>query len=117
MYKFKIVYISYNQDSICFMRYIILTEREREQLEQSVDNAPIHKSKKFIANITCRREQDLYIYFLPPYLPKLNKIEIRWRFIKYLWIPLGAYSNFQNIKDRMNETLLLVCSKHIIKYY
>ena len=99
------------------MRYIILTESEREQLEQSVDNAPIHKSKKFIANITCWREQDLYIYFLPPYIPELNKIEIRWRFVKYQWIPLDAYRNFQNLKDRLNETSLLVDSKHIIKHY
>ena len=117
MYQFKIAYISYNQDSIYFMRYIILTEREREQLEQSVDNAPIHKSKKFIANITCWREQDLYIYFLPPYSPELNKIEIRWRFIKYQWIPLDAYRIFLNIIDLLNVILLLVGSKHIINYY
>lgn len=82
-----------------------------------LDNAPIHKSKKFIANIARWREQDLYIYFLPPYSPELNKIEILWRFIKYQWIPLDAYRNFQNLKDRLNETLLLVGSKHIIKYY
>ncbi len=36
---------------------------------------------------------------------------------KYQWIPLDAYRNFQNFKDRLNETLLLVGSKYIIKYY
>ena len=82
-----------------------------------LDNAPIHKSKKFIANVARWREMDLYIYFLPPYSPELNKIEILWRFIKYQWIPLDAYRNFQNLKERLNETLLLVGSKHIIKYY
>lgn len=45
-------------------------------------NAPIHKSKKFIANIARCREMYMYIYFLPPYSPELNKIEILWRFIK-----------------------------------
>ena len=82
-----------------------------------LDNAPIHKSKKFIANIDLRREPHLYIYFLHPFSPELNKIEILWRFIKYQWIPLDAYRNFKSLKDRLNETLLLVGSKHIIKYY
>ena len=35
VYRFKFVYLSYNQDCIYFMRYIILTESERVQLEQS----------------------------------------------------------------------------------
>ncbi|MDR2810274.1 MAG: transposase [Tannerellaceae bacterium] len=28
-------------------------------------------------------KQDLFIFFLPPYSPELNMIEILWRFIKY----------------------------------
>jgi len=81
-----------------------------------LDNAPIHKSKKFLSNLDYWREQDLYIYFLPPYSPELNKIEILWRFIKYQWIPLDAYKNYQNLKDRLSETLNMVGSKHIINY-
>jgi len=30
---------------------------------------------------------------------------------------LDAYRSFQNLKERLNATLLLVGSKHIIKYY
>ena len=82
-----------------------------------LDNAPIHKSKKFIADIAHWREIDLYIYFLPPYSLELNKIEILWRFIKYQWIPLETNRSFQNLKERLSETLLLVGSKHIINYY
>jgi len=82
-----------------------------------LDNAPIHKSKKFLANIDRWREHDLEIYFLPTYSPELNEIEILWRFIKYKWIPLDAYLNFQNIKDRLSETISQVGSKYIINFY
>ena len=82
-----------------------------------LDNAPIHKSKKFLANIDRWRELDIEIFFLPTYSPELNKIEILWRFIKYKWIPLDAYLNFQNLKDRLNETINQIGSKYIINYF
>ena len=39
-----------------------------------LDNSPIHKSKKFKAKIEEWKEQDVFIYFLPPYSPELNLI-------------------------------------------
>ena len=82
-----------------------------------LDNAPIHKSKKFLANIDRWRELDIEIFFLPTYSPELNKIEILWRFIKYKWIPLDAYLNFQNLKDRLNDTINQIGSIYIINYF
>jgi transposase len=70
-----------------------------------LDNSPIHKSKKFIAKIQEWKEKDLLIFFLPPYSPELNLIEILWRRIKYNWIPLDAYLSFQNLKDRLSFVL------------
>jgi transposase len=70
-----------------------------------LDNAPIHKSKKFKEKIIEWREKDLLIYFLPPYSPELNLIEILWRRIKYHWIPFDAYICFQNLKERLLYTL------------
>lgn len=50
-----------------------------------LDNAPIHKSEKFKANIAQWRELDFYIYFLPTYSPELNWIlnidEFHWKHI------------------------------------
>lgn len=82
-----------------------------------VDNAPIHRSKKFIAKIEQWREQDLWIYYLPPYSPELNIIEILWRFIKYKWLPLDAFLNFQNLKERINDTLGKIGTKCTINFY
>jgi transposase len=70
-----------------------------------IDNAPVHHSKAFQAKIEQWKKLDLYIYFLPPYSPELNKIEILWRFIKYKWMPLDAYSNIQNLKERLSQIL------------
>ncbi|HSN23555.1 MAG TPA: IS630 family transposase [Methylomicrobium sp.] len=50
-----------------------------------LDNASIHKGPI----IEERRKQwatkDLYLYYLPPYSPELNKIEILWKQAKYYW--------------------------------
>lgn len=60
---------------------------------------------------------DLYIYFLPLYCPELNKIEILWRFIKYKWLPLDAFINFQNLKDRLNSAIINIGTKYVINFY
>jgi transposase len=67
-----------------------------------LDNSPIHKSKKFINKLEQWKEKDLLIYFLPPYSPELNLIEILWRRIKYYWLPFNSYLCFQNIKERLS---------------
>lgn len=82
-----------------------------------IDNAPIHRSKKFMAKIEQWRKQDLWIYYLPPYSPELNIIEILWRFIKYQWMPFDAFLNFQNLKERIAELLNSIGSKYIIKFH
>ena len=70
-----------------------------------LDNSPIHKSNKFMAKIQEWKEKDVLIFFLPPYSPELNLIEILWRRIKYNWIPLDACLCFQNLKERLSFVL------------
>ena len=82
-----------------------------------LDNASIHKSKAFKQKIKQWQEDDLYIYFLPPYSPELNKIEILWRFIKYKWIPFDAFLNFEKLKDRISEVLYNVGNKCSINFH
>lgn len=81
-----------------------------------LDNAPIHKSKKFKEKMVEWKEKDLYIFFLPPYSPELNLIEILWRRIKYQWIPFDAYIGFQNLKERLSYILNNVGTKYDIKF-
>ena len=58
-----------------------------------------------MAKIEEWKEKDVLIFFLPPYSPELNLIEILWRRIKYQWIPFDAYICFQNLKERLSYVL------------
>jgi len=51
------------------------------------------------------KEKEVYIFFLPPYSPELNLIEILWRRINYQWwIPFDAYIFFSE-----SQRTLVVC--------
>ena len=79
-----------------------------------LDNSPIHRSNKFKAKIKQWEEDDLLIYFLPPYSPELNLIEILWRRIKYNWLSFDAYLCFQNLKERLKNVLQNIGLKYDI---
>jgi hypothetical protein len=81
-----------------------------------IDNAPIHRSRKFEAKIEYWAKRNLLIYYLPPYSPELNLIEILWRFIKYDWLPFDAFVNFENLKERLSEVLAKIGSKLTINF-
>jgi transposase len=81
-----------------------------------LDNSPIHRSKRFMAKISEWKEKDLLIFFLPPYSPELNLIEILWRRIKYQWLPFDAYLSFQNLKERLTYVLCNFGVLYDIKY-
>lgn len=44
-----------------------------------LDNASVHAVKAFKPLIKLLKDKSLIFYFLPPYGPKLNRIEILWR--------------------------------------
>jgi len=79
-----------------------------------LDNSPIHRSNKFKAKIKQWEEDDLLIYFLPPYSPELNLIEILWCRIKYNWLSFDAYLCFQNLKERLENVLQNISLKYDI---
>lgn len=82
-----------------------------------LDNSPIHKSKLFIIDKAKWEEKDLFIYFIPPYSPELNKIEILWRFIKYQWSGFDAYTNFQKLKESVETIIKKVGTEYCINFY
>ncbi len=81
-----------------------------------LDNSPIHKSNKFMVKISEWKERDLLVFFLPPYSPELNLIEILWKRIKYQWLPFDAYLCFQNLKERLSYVLNNFGKLYDIKY-
>ncbi|MDQ1816862.1 transposase, partial [Massilia sp. CCM 9210] len=50
-----------------------------------LDNAGIHKGEPMRIKRQQWERQGLYLYYLPPYSPELNRIEILWKQAKYFW--------------------------------
>lgn len=69
-----------------------------------------------MAKIEDWKEQDVRIYFLPPYSSELNQIEILWRRIKYQWLPFDAYLCFQNLKEGLSFMLKIFGKSYNIMF-
>ena len=101
---FEVLETTYNTDKVISYMDSFVAQTVKKTVV-ILDNSPIHKSKKFMAKIEEWKEKDVLIFFLPPYSPELNLIEILWRRIKYQWIPFDAYICFQNLKERLSYVL------------
>ncbi len=76
-----------------------------EKVTVILDNAPTHRSNKFKDKIKDWKKKGLTLYFLPPYSPELNRIEILWRFIKYHWIEIKDYSSINSLEIYIDKVL------------
>ena len=97
----------------CFEVMSRLIERETWVV---MDNAPTHTSEEFEDEMESWEKRGLHIYFLPPYCPELNLIEILWRKIKYEWLPLSAYESYKSLCQGLDEVLSQVGSKYQITF-
>ena len=70
-----------------------------------MDNASIHRSEEFEANLRRWEKKGLFIKFLPEYSPELNLIEILWRKIKYEWLPFSAYHGLTALIEALEDIL------------
>lgn len=70
-----------------------------------LDNASTHRSAALTARLADWAEKGLQLFFLPPYSPELNRIEILWRLCKYQWLPFAAYTNFDALKNAVRQLL------------
>jgi hypothetical protein len=99
---------------------ISLLDRFCEKLSQKtvvvLDNAPTHRSKVFREKVKQWQKQDLYIFFLPPYSPELNKIEMLWKKIKYQWLEFNAYLSWINLQLYLNHVLENIGKKYILNF-
>lgn len=80
----------------------------------AIDNASVHTSAAFESNISQWEAKGLFLYFLPPYCPELNLIEIIWRMIKHHWLPLKAYESFQSLMTELHKVLSQIGSRYVV---
>ena len=81
-----------------------------------LDNASTHTSAAFKAQLPVWEEQGMTLFYLPPYSPELNRIEIMWRCCKHQWLPLAAYHNIKSLQCHLRKTLNQVGSKWKINF-
>lgn len=81
-----------------------------------LDNARIHRSKKMQAKLAEWEEKGFFIFFLPPYSPHLNKIEIFWRKMKYEWLKPEDYLSFESLTTAVKDILSNVGTQYKINF-
>lgn len=80
------------------------------------DKASIHTSDIILDKIEEWKERGITIFELPSYSPKLNLIEILWRFIKYQWIEIDAYSSWQTFVESLEKILREFGQNYVINF-
>lgn len=81
-----------------------------------LDNARIHHAKLVQAKAAAWHAQGLRLFFLPPYSPHLNRIEVLWRQIKYHWLEPTAYSDFSSLTQAVTSILDQVGDKYRLSF-
>lgn len=72
--------------AISFVDEFVKERRFNQKTVVVLDNATVHTSEEFQAEIGRWEENDVFIFYLPKYAPHLNLIETLWRKIKYEWL-------------------------------
>lgn len=84
-----------------------------------LDNASIHTSSKFKALLEIWKNRGLYIFYLPPYSPKLNIIERLWKELKEGWIKPSDYKSADQLFYAVNRICAAIgktCSINFSKF-
>ncbi len=81
-----------------------------------LDNARIHRSKKMQSKMSEWEAKGFYIFFLPPYSPHLNIIEILWRKMKYEWLKPEDYLSFESLTRAIKEILSSLGTEYKINF-
>src|SRR5262249_4080801 len=94
----------------------LFRKRREKPARVVIDTAPMHTSEDFEEQLELWQQQDLCGKFLPPYCPELHLLEIRWRKIKYEWLPLDAYQNFKTLTESLFGVISGIGSKYRITF-
>lgn len=88
----------------------------RQKTVVVLDQASIHTSDEFLGKLEEWEQKNLEIFWLPTYSPKLNLIEILWKFIKYEWIDIEAYSSQNSLVKYLKKVLDNFGHKYVINF-
>lgn len=76
-----------------------------------LDNAALHRSARVKEKLKAWKAAGLHIWFLPPYCPHLNLIEVLWKQCKYHWLEPSDYADFPTLCAAVSRMLQQVNRK------
>ena len=62
------------------------------------------------------KRRGLRLFFLPPYSPHLNRIELLWKQVKYRWLEPIAYAAFDALCRHVSNVLNQVGTKYRVTF-
>lgn len=73
-----------------------------------LDNASVHIAKVIRERRKVWETRGLTLFYLPPYSPQLNRIEILWKMLKYYWLKPEDYVDEQHLFYTVTLALAVV---------
>ncbi|WP_313168281.1 transposase [Massilia oculi] len=102
------------EDVIAFLVQVAYRPHEVPRIV-IIDNAGVHKGDPIEKKRRHWAKRGLHLYYLPPYSPELNRIEILWKHAKHFWRRFVA----KNGADLLSEVQSLMSgfgNKFIINF-
>lgn len=96
--------------------YIRHRTKDSLPLHIALDNAPSHHTDEMYNAQERWRKKKVFIEYLTPYSPQLNRIEILWRRVKYHWLPLEAFQNMKSLRHHLYAVLNGIGTKYRITF-
>ena len=81
-----------------------------------MDQASIHTSNAIYFKRQEWQEKGIRLFELPTYSPHLNLIEHLWKFMKYHWLEITAYSCWNSLVEYVERVLREFGDKYIINF-
>jgi len=81
-----------------------------------MDNAKVHTAAKVKACLCVWQNRGLYLFYLPPYSPHLNRAERLWKELKARWIRPQDYTSIDSLGYAVNLALEAVGKKLFIHF-
>lgn len=81
-----------------------------------LDNASIHRAHVVRAAAAAWAAAGLTLFFLPPYSPELNHMEVLWHRCKHYWIRPQDYDTEQTLLQRLEYVLANVGKRYTITF-
>jgi transposase len=81
-----------------------------------LDQASLHTSDSLMKKLEEWEQKNLKLFWLPPYSPKQNLIEILWKFMKYEGIKVEAYESWTSLFNYLKKVLDNLGTEYLINF-